>query len=365
MFAQLAPLMHKVAATIVRRRSSSFTFQTVVGLRGVGKFLGWQTCLDLGYWNPAVYNEFEHVHVGPGAEMGLYWLFHDMGALDRTQCIQHLVAIQNEQFQRVGVDAVERRRLFGALSPVTMTASGAEGRAEADPHTQHFNLMAMEGCLCEANKYFRVLYRDGSARCKQHYVARRGADTGYASHHAQTLQTLRRSWGKLAPPRTREVAAQARGWCLKPNSWRHPANVLAAASARRPGPGGGAVQPVREVKDREDIEVQSVVENRHQQHGEQEGWEGAGHAAAPVVLTGEWLVGQGCEALMGSSPSMAPAWRAGSCSTLRSEYDSPLGYDRYQQEAEVRGSRRGRVQSIRAHAAADTSVGSPPTRLPD
>ena len=28
---------------------------------------GWQACLDLGYWNPDVYNESEHVIVGPGA----------------------------------------------------------------------------------------------------------------------------------------------------------------------------------------------------------------------------------------------------------------------------------------------------------
>ena len=82
MFEALGPLMERTVQAILAAKDSAFTFKTVVALPGVGEFTGWQACLDLGYWNPDVYNESEHVIVGPGAEEGLSWLFGDMGGLD-------------------------------------------------------------------------------------------------------------------------------------------------------------------------------------------------------------------------------------------------------------------------------------------
>ncbi len=67
MFGHLAPQMASVMESILQRKDPAFTFKTITNLRGVGRFLGWQVCLDLGYWNPAVYNESIHVEVGPGA----------------------------------------------------------------------------------------------------------------------------------------------------------------------------------------------------------------------------------------------------------------------------------------------------------
>ena len=48
MLAGLAAQMHAVAQQLLAKCDSAFTFQTILGLRGVGKFLGWQSCLDLG-----------------------------------------------------------------------------------------------------------------------------------------------------------------------------------------------------------------------------------------------------------------------------------------------------------------------------
>ena len=199
MFAGLAPLMQPTVAKLMAKKDSDLTFKTIVMLPGVGKFLGWQTCLDLGYWNPDVYNEFEHVHVGPGAEMGLFWLFKDMGSLDRVSALKHLVSIQNEEFDKIGVGEGERARLFGSMSPINMT--GARSVAMAHPGgAQQFNLMAIEGCLCEGNKYFRVLYKEGFARFKQHYYAGSGADDDYKDNYEQTLLSVGRTWGCLRPP---------------------------------------------------------------------------------------------------------------------------------------------------------------------
>ena len=115
MFEVLAPKMEGVVQQILERKNSQFTYKTVIGLPGVGEFTGWQACLDLGYWNSDVYNESEHVIVGPGAEEGLSWLFADMGGLDSVGCVRFLVANQAECFRKAGVGVKELRQLFGNM----------------------------------------------------------------------------------------------------------------------------------------------------------------------------------------------------------------------------------------------------------
>ena len=94
MFAELAPQMADVASAILERQDSAFTFRLITSLRGVGGFLGWQVCLDLGYWNSRVYNESCHVTIGPGALKGLGWLVASPGGLDNLGCLEALVREQ-------------------------------------------------------------------------------------------------------------------------------------------------------------------------------------------------------------------------------------------------------------------------------
>ena len=270
MFAQLAPLMPEVARSIMERCDSMHTFKTLVNLKGVGRFLGWQCCLDLGYWNPAVYNESFHVEVGPGAEEGLSWLFKDTGGLDPIACVKYLASVQTAWFDKAGISPKTRRLLFGNIPCPPSTAgvgpSTAEFAKDLGELTGPLNLMAIEGALCEGNKYFRVHYNDGSGRFKQQYRASTGADARYKADFSVMMRTLSSTWGAVVgqsptPPGTVavgvRVGTQASALpCLatgqpKPQS----AAPLDAASRtsvkkikpaiRRAGAGAGAERPRR------------------------------------------------------------------------------------------------------------------------
>jgi hypothetical protein len=219
MFAQLAPLMPEVARTILERRDSLHTFKTLTDLKGVGRFLGWQCCLDLGYWNPAVYNESFHVEVGPGATEGLSWLFKDTGGLDPIACVKHLVSVQTAWFDKAGISADTRQSLFGEMPrpPTTEGVGPATVEFVKDLDLQHtgpLNLMAIEGALCEGNKYFRVRYNDGSGRFKQQYRASTGADARYTADYRTMISTLSSTWGAVVGPSPTPPGAVAIGFCV-------------------------------------------------------------------------------------------------------------------------------------------------------
>ena len=189
MFGHLAPQMASVMESILQRKDPTFTYETITNLRGVGRFLGWQVCLDLGYWNPAVYNESIHVEVGPGALEGLTWLFQDTGGLCEVECVKHLDKVQTAWFDKIGVDEAQRELLFGSMPAPPM-------QQDANKPTGPLNLMAIEGCLCEGNKYFRVHYNRGFGRFKQKYVPHTGADERYRADYAAMKRVLAESWSR-------------------------------------------------------------------------------------------------------------------------------------------------------------------------
>ena len=67
MFAELAPLMAATWDTIEEANTSDMIFEIIDDLKGVGPFVAWQVCLDLGYINPEIYDQTVHVYAGPGA----------------------------------------------------------------------------------------------------------------------------------------------------------------------------------------------------------------------------------------------------------------------------------------------------------
>ena len=235
MFAALAPQMAGVLAAILERRDSEFTFATVSGLQGVGPFIAYQICIDLGYWQPSVYNESRHVTVGPGAEKGLKWLFSSTGTLDGKGCINHLMQSQNRWFDQAGVDAAERQRLFGEMPrpPMPMLQQDQE-----EP-TAPLNLMALEGCLCEGNKYLRTHTQTGYGRTKQKYSASTGADARYHADYAVMMATLASSWADTAsgPSTTQlEPALTAGKQLLLPPALADSTMKLVAAPAAEDSP---------------------------------------------------------------------------------------------------------------------------------
>ena len=237
MFGHLAPQMASVMESVLQRKDPTFTFKTITSLRGVGRFLGWQVCLDLGYWNPAVYNESIHVEVGPGAAEGLAWLFQDTGGLSAVECVKHLDKVQTAWFDKIGVDAAQRELLFGSM-PAPPTQQGA-----AKP-TGPLNLMAIEGCLCEGNKYFRVHYNDGSGRFKCKYTPHKGADERYLADYAAMQRLLKERWedttvgSSPTPAGVEAVGVQAADLIPRPPPEPRPAAEADSRPAKRPRPPG-------------------------------------------------------------------------------------------------------------------------------
>jgi hypothetical protein len=198
---------------------SAATYEAIRGLKGVGAFTAYQVCIDLGYWRPGVYSESDHVIVGPGARRGLAWLFEEPGELDAEGCLRYLHERQAELFEAAGVGAVERQRLFGAMpqpppqppppppppqqqpsAPCAPLPSPAPSSSSSSPPPSAalltavppLNLMAIENCLCEGDKYLRSTY--GSGRFKQRYTPSSGADVQYLANAATARLFLTDTW---------------------------------------------------------------------------------------------------------------------------------------------------------------------------
>ena len=54
MFDELRRGLPALVRKLLQRKDSAFTFESIVDLKGVGKFIGYQICIDLGYWNREV-----------------------------------------------------------------------------------------------------------------------------------------------------------------------------------------------------------------------------------------------------------------------------------------------------------------------
>ena len=78
---------------------------------------------------------------------------------------------------------------------------GSEGGAATAATTRSrpvLNLMAIENCLCEGNKYLRTHY--GKGRFKQKYSGTTGSDQRYRTDYTAMLRLLDASWGAANAP---------------------------------------------------------------------------------------------------------------------------------------------------------------------
>jgi len=189
MFATLAASgLEALLQSLSEQNDSAATFDAICALPGVGKFIGYQVCIDLGYWSKAAYDESKHVFLGPGAILGLRWLFADSDPHKPMDQIMFLEQVQHRLFKEIRED------------PETLFA------AEFPAGSRKLNLMALENCLCEGNKYMRTHYGTGSF--KQSYKAgSAGASIRYLGHHAvlnTELANARKETGKglAATPQT-------------------------------------------------------------------------------------------------------------------------------------------------------------------
>ncbi len=134
-----------VTEKIIRNRASEVTYSVLKSLPGIGEFLAYQICVDLGYYSHEFYDENKHVVAGKGALNGLNFLFPNSFKRHSTYLIKFLVDTQSYWL----------RRLSQSNSPLIR-----------DYGYKPLNLMAVENCLCEISKYLKALYGLGRPRVR-------------------------------------------------------------------------------------------------------------------------------------------------------------------------------------------------------
>eukprot|EP01062_Namystynia_karyoxenos_P035145 TRINITY_DN25776_c0_g1_i1.p1 TRINITY_DN25776_c0_g1~~TRINITY_DN25776_c0_g1_i1.p1 ORF type:complete len:462 (+),score=159.21 TRINITY_DN25776_c0_g1_i1:79-1464(+) len=162
LLAELCPKLPALAAELQQQPSSERTFRLISRINGIGPFIAYQICVDIGYWSPRLYDEAAHVYVGPGAEKGLEHLFNKSCKLTPAQQVQRLVDLQDEHTAGSNYDEVFR---------------------DVPPELRRLNLMSVENCLCEGHKYFRF---QAGGRFKQKYSGQ-GATPEYREALARVL----------------------------------------------------------------------------------------------------------------------------------------------------------------------------------
>lgn len=121
------------------RGGSEALYRFLLGFSYIGPFLAYQICVDVGYYDKALYDEDTHVVAGPGAIKGLGWLFPDVASWTPPLC------------------EAAMRYLLDTAPPELLAAIGP----------RPWNLMSVENCLCEGDKYLRCTHRTGAS--KRHY----------------------------------------------------------------------------------------------------------------------------------------------------------------------------------------------------
>jgi len=126
--------------------TSQKTFEEIIKLEGIGRFLGYQICVDIGYYDKKIYDESSHVVCGPGCINGLNRLFNKpLSGKEYDEAIIFLEKIQYDEFKKISID---QEKLF------------------SDRKNKYLNLMALENCLCEFSKYMKALKGEGRPRNK-------------------------------------------------------------------------------------------------------------------------------------------------------------------------------------------------------
>jgi hypothetical protein len=128
MFSTIKSLIPAMADAIMARKDSDFTFQSLTSIDGVGKFIGYQICVDIGYWDHRVYDESLHTYLGPGAAKGLQWLFTGLGEVNDEERLRLVRQLETLQFEVRGSLHVA---LGVCLFPLTILTSFSLGLPQA------------------------------------------------------------------------------------------------------------------------------------------------------------------------------------------------------------------------------------------
>ena len=115
-------------------------YQTLEKFKGLGAFLSYQIFVDFTYIPEFPVSENFFVVAGPGCKAGLDLLFTNRGGLTYEECLFWLVDVINKEldFSKIFTDLPE--------------------------YDQKMNVMSLENCFCELQKYYKAYYRLGKPK---------------------------------------------------------------------------------------------------------------------------------------------------------------------------------------------------------
>jgi hypothetical protein len=124
-------------------------YNLLLELPTIGPFLAFQFAIDINYSELVNFNEMDFVVAGPGAKDGMKKCFTDFGDYNETDIIKYVTDIQEDEFNRLGLDF---KNLWG----------------------RRLQLIDCQNLFCETDKYSRVAHPEISGisnrkRIKQIY----------------------------------------------------------------------------------------------------------------------------------------------------------------------------------------------------
>ncbi len=137
----------RLGRQLARARSLQDVYEALLGWPLIGPFMAYQLAIDLNYTEHLNFDEDAFTVPGPGAVRGLKKVFSDFGGLSPAQLILRMVARQEEEFARLGVDW---QNLYG----------------------RRLHAIDCQGLFCETDKYARQAFpelKSNRVRIKQEY----------------------------------------------------------------------------------------------------------------------------------------------------------------------------------------------------
>ena len=123
----------RLADRLARVRTMQKGFEELRSYPTIGDFLAYQFITDVNYSEITNFNEMEFVVPGPGARDGLRKCFSDPGGLNEPELIRLMADIQEQEFERYGV---EFKSLWG----------------------RRLQLIDCQNLFCEVDKYARIAH---------------------------------------------------------------------------------------------------------------------------------------------------------------------------------------------------------------
>jgi hypothetical protein len=142
-------IAERLPERLTEARTMQEGFEKLRSYPTIGDFLAYQFITDINYSTITNFSEMEFVVPGPGARDGLKKCFVDPGGLNEPELIRLMVDIQEQEFERLGLDF---QSLWG----------------------RRLQLIDCQNLFCEVDKYARVVHphiegRTGRLRIKQKF----------------------------------------------------------------------------------------------------------------------------------------------------------------------------------------------------